>query len=84
MASVNAHAMHTCVLVHFILCACCIPIAKETEDSALKNQPRRSPLTNAGRVVLGKARRTFTGEATDGVDTQKLAVVLLCGALIEI
>jgi len=25
--------------------------------------------TNAGSVMLGEARRTFTGEATDGVKT---------------
>lgn len=39
---------------------------------------------NAGGVVLGKAGRTFAREAADGVHTQELAVVLLCGALIKI
>lgn len=42
------------------------------------------PLTNAGSVVLGKSRRTFTCEATNGVNTQELAVVLLSCTLIKI
>lgn len=42
------------------------------------------PLTNAGSMVLGKSRRTFTCEATDGVNTQELAVVLLSRTLIKI
>lgn len=39
---------------------------------------------NTGSMVLGKPRRAFTREATDGVDTQELAVVLLCCTLIKI
>lgn len=34
-------------------------------------------LTHAGSVVLLKARRAFASEATDGVNTHKLAVVPL-------
>lgn len=39
---------------------------------------------NAGGMVLGKSRRTFTCEAADGVNTQELAVVLLSCTLIKI
>lgn len=42
------------------------------------------PLTNAGCVVLGKSRRTFTCETANGVNTQELAVVLLSCTLIKI
>lgn len=41
-------------------------------------------LTNAGSVVLGKPRRAFAREATDGVNTQELTVMLLGCTLIEI
>lgn len=39
---------------------------------------------NAGSVVLGKARRTFTREAADGINTQELAVVLFSCTLVKI
>jgi hypothetical protein len=39
---------------------------------------------NAGSMVLGKSRRTFASEAANGIDTQKLAVVLLSCTLIKI
>lgn len=39
---------------------------------------------NAGSMVLGKPRRAFASKATNGVDTQKLAVVLLSCTLIQI
>lgn len=42
------------------------------------------PLTDAGSMVLGKSRRTFTCEAANGVHTQELAVVLLGGTLVKI
>lgn len=35
-------------------------------------------------MVLGKSRRTFASEAANGIDTQKLAVVLLSCTLIKI
>lgn len=35
-------------------------------------------------MVLGKARRTFTSEAANGVNTQELTVVLLSCTLIKI
>lgn len=34
-------------------------------------------LTDAGSLVLGEARGTLAGEASDGVDTEELAVMLL-------
>lgn len=34
-------------------------------------------LTDTGSLVLCEARGTLAGEASDGVDTQELAVVLL-------
>lgn len=33
-------------------------------------------LTDAGSVMLGEARRTLAGEATDGVNAQELTVML--------
>lgn len=42
------------------------------------------PLTDAGSMVLGKSRRTFTREAADGVHTQELTVVLFGGTLVKI
>lgn len=41
-------------------------------------------LTNASRLVLGKAWRTLAGEAPNGVDTEELTVVLLGRALVQI
>lgn len=41
-------------------------------------------LTDAGGLVLREARRTFASEASNGVDTQELAVVLLSGTFINI
>lgn len=41
-------------------------------------------LTDAGSVVLGKPRRAFAREATNGVNTQELTVVLLGRTFIEI
>lgn len=41
-------------------------------------------LTNAGSVVLGKSRRAFACEATDGVNTQELTVMLLGCTLVKI
>lgn len=40
--------------------------------------------TDAGRVMLGEARRTFAGEATDGVNTQELTIMLFGRTLIQI
>lgn len=44
----------------------------------------RSLLTDAGSVVLGKPRRAFACEATNGVNTQELTVVLLACTFIEV
>ena len=41
-------------------------------------------LTDAGSLVLGEARRTLAGEASDGVDAVELAVVLLGRTFIQI
>lgn len=41
-------------------------------------------LTNAGSVMLGKPRRAFACEATDGVNTQELTVMLLGCTLVKI
>lgn len=41
-------------------------------------------LTDAGRVMLGEARGTLAGEATDGVNAQELTVVLFGGTLVQI
>lgn len=43
-----------------------------------------STLTDTRCLVLGETSRTLAGEATDGVHTQELAVVLFGGALIQI
>lgn len=40
--------------------------------------------TNAGCVMLGEARGTLASEATDGVNTQELTVMLFGRALIQI
>lgn len=40
--------------------------------------------TNAGSMMLGEAWRTFTGEPSDGVNTQELTVVLFGWTLIQI
>lgn len=40
--------------------------------------------TNAGRMMLSEAWRTFAGEPTNGVDTQELTVMLFGGTLIQI
>lgn len=47
-------------------------------------QGRNPALTNAGRVVLGEARRALAVEAPDDVDTEELAVVLLGGTLVQV
>ena len=39
---------------------------------------------NAGSVMLGKPRRAFACEATDGVNTQELTVMLLGCTLVKI
>lgn len=41
-------------------------------------------LTDAGGLVLREARGAFASEASNGVDAQELAVVLLGGTLIDI
>lgn len=41
-------------------------------------------VVNAGSVVLGKPRRAFAREATDGVNTQELTVMLLGCTLVKI
>lgn len=41
-------------------------------------------LTDAGSLVLSKARRTFAGEASNGVNAEELAVMLLGRTLIQI
>lgn len=41
-------------------------------------------LTDAGSVMLGEARRTLAGEATDGVNAQELTVVLFGQTFIQI
>lgn len=40
--------------------------------------------TNAGSVVLRESWRAFAGEASDSVDTQELAVVLLGLTFIQV
>lgn len=44
----------------------------------------KSLLTNAGGLVLREARGAFASEASNGVDAQELAVVLLGGTFIDI
>lgn len=41
-------------------------------------------LTDTGSVMLGKARRTLAGEATDGVNAQELTVVLFGRTFVQI
>lgn len=41
-------------------------------------------LTDAGSLVLREAGRALAGESSNGVNTEELAVVLLCRALIQI
>lgn len=88
---VTAHMyLFTCTYTHI-----CTPIfsrvfifllqqQKNLKESYLPQRVLSSPLTNAGSVVLGKARRTFTSEAANGVNTQELTVVLLSCTLIKI
>lgn len=41
-------------------------------------------LTDAGGVMLGEARRTLAGEATDGVNAQELTVMLFGRTFVQI
>ena len=41
-------------------------------------------VTDAGGVMLGETRGTFAGEASDGIDTQELTVVLLGRTLVQV
>lgn len=41
-------------------------------------------LTDTGSLVLCEARRTLAGEASNGVDTEELAVMLLGRTFIQI
>lgn len=43
-----------------------------------------SMFTNAGGVMLSEARRTLAREATDGVDTQELTIMLFGRTFVKI
>lgn len=49
-----------------------------------RDRKQTTQLTEASLVVLREARRTAAGEGAYGVDTDKLAVVLPGGALVQV
>ena len=91
----NSFSQHACmytqihihIFTYFLEFYLLIPTAEALENKPFNEYLHRTfplPLTNAGSMVLGKSRRTFTCEAANGVNTQELAVVLLSCTLIKI
>lgn len=71
-------------MLNMVSCYLTAELVESLRGSAVLQHRASFLLTNAGSVVLGKARRAFACEATDGVNTQELAVMLLGCTLIKI